>query len=70
MSLELALSLLAFSAPITAAIIVYKPHKNGNGNGDKVSPREFGEVSAKLDALTQSVSEVKTEVSKIWQHIS
>lgn len=70
MPLEISLALLAFSAPITAAIIVYKPHKNGNGNGDKVSPREFGEVSAKLDGLVKSVDEVKAEVSKIWQHIS
>lgn len=68
MTLEVALALLAFSAPVTAGIIVFRPHKNGNG--DKVTPREMGEVTAKLDGLVKSVDEIKSEVKKIWDHVS
>jgi hypothetical protein len=65
--MEIALALLAFSAPITAGIIVWTPRKSSS---DRVSPREFGEVVAKLDGVISTLNEVRCDVQKIWEHLT
>lgn len=46
--MEVALSLLAFSAPITAGIIVFRPAKKESSNGKYVTVREYDAAKADL----------------------
>lgn len=64
MTMEISLALLAFSAPITAGIFVFRPQRNGNGK--YLTTREhdsfkadmgdrFTSIEGKIDGLSNYV---------------
>lgn len=63
MTMEIALALVAFSAPITAGILRFK-NGNGNGNSSKYVPyREFDnhrhELSDRLTGIEGEIRDLK-----------
>lgn len=66
MTMEIAIALLAFSAPITAGIIVFRPEKKEQPNGKYVTTREYdafkSDLSARLDALEKELHDMNNFV--------
>ena len=58
MTMEVSLALLAFSAPITASIIIFRPAKKEQPNGKYVMTREYDafkhDLYARLGSLEKA----------------
>ena len=68
MTLTISLALIAFSAPVTAIILVFVPKRNGKKNG-YVTTREYErdrtDLVVKLSAIDGRLGDMNTRISNL-----